>query len=150
MLYSIRGRGKGCLIKSLDHKEIKGSRTLPSIALTTQIRDEKYDLLHSIPTASLTFYLPTLCAMYAFSGMQYSNEKLFLVVAYNTTLIMIHIAFSATGKLPFIGNLENLAISWLPYFMIGLHFFSVPTPWLKAISFFKSAKLPMRIDTSPK
>lgn len=101
------------------------------------------------PVLSLTFYLPTLWAMYAFSGIKYSNEKLFWVVVYNTTLIMTHIAFSATGQLPFIGNLENLAVSWLPYFMIGLHFFSVPTPWLKAISFSRRVKLPMRIDIPP-
>lgn len=102
------------------------------------------------PLFSFIFYLPTLWAMYAFSGIKYSNEKLFLVVAYNTILIMIHIAFSATGQLPFIGKLDNLAVSWLPFFMIGLHAFSVPTPWLKVISFMRRVKLPMRIDNPPK
>jgi hypothetical protein len=102
-----------------------------------------------LPLLSLIFYLPTFWAIYAFSGVKYSDGKLGLVVAYNTIFIMIHIAFSATGKLPFSGKLDNLAVSWLPYFMIDLHFFSVPTPWLKAISFSRRVKLPMRIDIPP-
>ncbi|WP_219060926.1 hypothetical protein [Pseudomonas sp. UMAB-08] len=101
------------------------------------------------PLLTFIFYLPTLWAVHAFSDMKFSKEKLILVVFYIYIFVYIHLPFSTTGVLPFVGKLDNSIIGRLSFFMKYAHAASFPVPDVRRKWFLRRVRPPMRVDIPP-